>query len=133
MKICNVENCERPVFSSGKCILHVPKKKLKSSPLKSKRKEINFDEIEKMNSFFLEIWKERQHVSEISGEKLIGEVKNYYFHHILEKQSYPELKYKKDNIILITFQEHQNVHLDSFRYEEVNKRRELLKIKYNII
>jgi hypothetical protein len=38
----------------------------------------------------------------------------------------------EENIILMTLNEHANVEGDIYRYEEVNKRRESLKIKYNI-
>ena len=39
--------------------------------------------------------------------------------------------YDKENIILLTADEHSIVHLDMYKYEEINKRRELLLIKYN--
>ena len=56
-----------------------------------------------------------------------------YFHHILPKSKYPEAKYDEENIILLTPQEHSSVESDMYKYEEVNRRRELLKIKYNIL
>jgi hypothetical protein len=55
-----------------------------------------------------------------------------YFHHILPKEKYPEACLDEENIILLTLEEHSNVENDMYRYEEVNKRREQLKIKYNL-
>jgi hypothetical protein len=82
--------------------------------------------IETMRNLFLEIWKERKHYSEVSGDYLGGEALSTFFHHILPKSKYPELQYDKSNIILLTLDEHTNVEADMYRYEEVNKRREQL-------
>lgn len=90
-------------------------------------------ERKKMNDFFLSIWKKKPHKSEISGTWLGNEIKTLYFHHILEKRNYEMAKYDEDNIILLTWEEHQQVESNAYRYEEINRRRELLKIKYNII
>jgi hypothetical protein len=59
---------------------------------------------------FLEIWNERSHVSEISGEPLIenrGQMLwiNQFFH-ILPKSIYRKAKLSKENIILTTWVEH---------------------------
>ena len=85
-----------------------------------------------MLNFFLSIWKERPHKSEVSGKKIYGEPLTIYFHHILEKNKYPEYKYDKDNIIILTWEEHDQVGLNMYFYEEINKRREQLKRKYNV-
>lgn len=79
---------------------------------------------------FEKIWKERKHESEISGEYLGKEILSTYFHHILPKESYPHLKLVEDNIILITFDEHQKVESDATFYPIINERREKLKEKY---
>jgi hypothetical protein len=55
-----------------------------------------------------------------------------YFHHILPKEKYPKACFDEENIILLTLDEHTNVESDMYKYPEVNKRRELLKIKYEI-
>jgi hypothetical protein len=39
----------------------------------------------------------------------------------------------KENIILLTVDEHANVESDIYRYEKINKIREKLKTKYNIL
>jgi hypothetical protein len=86
-----------------------------------------------MNEFFLSIWKKRDHKSEISGKKIYGEPLSTYFHHLLSKKKYPEAAYDEENIIILTFEEHDKVEMDMYFYEEINKRREKLKIKYGLI
>lgn len=134
-KVCG-KNAE-----SEYCFLHKPKKQLQQHGLKptlsrkrlsvgkSKSKEKTLD----MQNFFLAIWKKRPHKSEISGEYLGKEPLSTYFHHILPKSKYPEACLDEENIILLTLLEHEQVEIDMYRYEEVNKRREQLKIKYNLL
>jgi hypothetical protein len=83
-------------------------------------------------NFFLSIWKKRPHKSEVSGQYLGQEALSTYFHHILPKSKYPEACLDEENIILLSLSEHEQVEMDIYRYEEVNKRREQLKIKYNL-
>lgn len=90
------------------------------------------EEQKKRHLFFLEIWNERPHKSEISNVKLYDPISSVYFHHILNRKKYPEAEYDKDNIILVTLDEHTNVENDMYRYDEINKRREQLKTKYGI-
>jgi len=85
-----------------------------------------------MQTFFLQIWKKRPHKSEVSGESLGSEALSTYFHHILPKNKYPEATLDEENIILLTLNEHDQVESDIYRFEEVNKRREQLKKKYEI-
>jgi len=83
-----------------------------------------------MLSVFMDIWHERKHNSEVSGRWLGKEALTIFFHHILPKSKCPQAALDKENIILLTFEEHQKVEQDSTFYEEVNKRREQLKEKY---
>jgi len=53
-----------------------------------------------------------------------------FFHHILPKSKWPQGIFDKENIILLTFDEHQKVEQDPSFYEEVNRRRLKLKEKY---
>lgn len=89
-------------------------------------------ERKKMNEFFLSIWAKRPHKSELSGKSLGKEPLTIYFHHLLSKSKYPFAKYDRQNVILITGDEHANVESNPSRYEEINKRVEILKTKYNI-
>lgn len=83
----------------------------------------------KMRDMFMEIWGERPHRSEISGKWLGKEPLSYLFDHLLEKEIYPEIKYEKWNIALVTIDEHT---LKTNGYP-IAKHKELIeqaKIKY---
>jgi len=83
-----------------------------------------------MQAFFMSIWNKLPHKSEVSGQYLGNEALSTFFHHILAKSKHPELAYIEENIILLTLDEHTNVENDMYRYDEINKRRELLINKY---
>ena len=85
-----------------------------------------------MREFFLTIWKERPHKSEISGASLGQEVLSIFFHHILPKKKYDVAKFDKENIILLSLQEHESVELNMYKYEKINYLREKLLLKYDI-
>ncbi len=85
-----------------------------------------------MIQIFLSIWEKRPHRSIISNKYLGKEPLTIYFHHILPKSKYEYAKYDRENIVLLTFEEHQKVEQDIYYYEVINKIREKLKIKYNI-
>jgi len=107
------------------CFQHKPRKGFKTV-----KKEPAIRQISEMQQFFLQIWKKRQHLSEISGLPLVGEPLSVYFHHILPKNKYPQAALDEENIILLTLNEHDQVESDIYRFEEVNKRREQLIKKY---
>jgi hypothetical protein len=56
-----------------------------------------------------------------------------YFHHILPKEKYPEACFDEENIILLTLLEHADVESDMYKFEEINRRRILLLVKYGKI
>jgi len=105
----------------------------KSLSAKNVRKSQNHRKISDRNEFFLQIWGKRRHFSEISNIYLGREPLSTYFHHILPKEKFPEAEYDEDNIILLTLDEHTNVESNMYKYEEVNKRRDELKLKYERI
>lgn len=77
----------------------------------------------------MEIWDERPHRSEISGLHLfpIGHFKwHWQFAHVLSKGAYPAFKFRKENIMLITPDEHENQE----KYPEFIEKREALKKQY---
>lgn len=132
-KTCGA-NCEGEY-----CFRHKPRKPLNStkmlgnSVIKAKKgfnDGKNQHTFEEQVAFFLQIWKKRPHKSEISGENLGSEPLTIFFHHILPKEKYPQAWLDEDNIILLTWEEHDNVERDMYKYPEINKRRELLKAKY---
>lgn len=134
MKQCSVEGCNYPVWSKGLCKYHIHKTRVKpvrASTMASREKRR--EDTDEMRKFFLTIWSKRLHYSEVSGEWLGKEPLSIYFHHILPKNKYPEAKFDEENIILLTFDEHQNVESNKFRYEEINIRRERLQEKYKVL
>lgn len=68
-------------------------------PLSNKRKPTGELDL------FKEIWEERPHISEISGEPL-REFDVRYFSHILPKSTFPLYRLRKENILLKTPEEH---------------------------
>ncbi len=134
MKTCSVEGCENRIWGKGLCLNHIKRKPItpkRGGLIVAKRDMfVQKTKIETMRNLFLEIWKERKHYSEVSGNYLGKEPLSTFFHHILPKEKYPELEYDKSNIILLTLDEHTDVESDMYKYEEVNKRRESLKLKY---
>lgn len=124
---CKIEGCSYPAWSGGLCKNHN-----KHYPIKSKRnKESKKEEVSQMRDFFLSIWNKRPHFSEVSGTYLGKEPLSTFFHHILLKSKIPEAALDEENIILISSTEHERVHNDMYRYEEINKRREYLLEKYS--
>jgi len=134
MKTCSVEGCENRIWSKGLCLNHIKRKPLPASRqlgITTKVKAfVDKEKINKMRAFFMEIWNKRKHYSEVSGTFLGSEPLTIFFHHILPKEKFPQAKLDEDNIILLTFDEHNNVENDMYKYEEVNERRKHLKIKY---
>lgn len=116
------KNCEKEY-----CFRHAPRKRLSSKP---KKEESNTTWKWDRGAFFLSIWAKRPHNSEVSGKSLGKEPLTIFFHHILPKEKYPQAEFDEDNIILLTFEEHDTVEMDMYRYEEVNNRRIKLLKKY---
>lgn len=139
---CNYKNCNKNCEKEY-CFQHKPKKPLlKGGGLKKKcmikntlttKKQVNVEHIIQMQEFFKLIWNKRNHISEISNEYLGNNPLSIFFHHILPKSKYPQAQYDEDNIILLTFAEHQTVEGDIYKYPKINEIRNKLKIKYNIL
>jgi hypothetical protein len=126
-KTCG-KNCEGEY-----CFKHKPRKRIAAQSLtKSVKKEKVIRDISEMQEFFLQIWRKKLHYSEVSMDYLGKEPLSVFFHHILPKEKYPQAAFDEENIILLTLDEHTNVESDMYRYEEVNKRRDKLKQKYEI-
>ena len=131
-KKCN-NNCEGEY-----CFQHKPRKpmskglfsQMRSRPATDLKRTNEKIDKEAMKYFFLDLWKTRPHKSEVSGQYLGKEPLSIYFHHILPKEKYPEACLDAENIILLTLIEHSNVESDMYKYEEVNKRRKQLILKY---
>lgn len=103
------------------------RKKIDTQDTKDERRA----QLDKDWAFYEKIWNSRPHRSEVSGTPLY-KFTTMYFHHIIPKSKWKEGRYLEENIILLTPEEHAVVENDIYKYEEVNKRREQLKIKYNL-
>ena len=117
------------------CFRHKPRKPLTkkmSSFLHKKldKSEEKIQQISELREFFNKIWQKKLHYSEVSMNYLGKEPLTVFFHHILPKEKYPQAAFDEENIILLTLEEHDNVEKDMYKYPEVNRRRELLKSKY---
>jgi hypothetical protein len=130
-KTCG-KNCEGEYCFKHKPRKKLPARKVKLGILSQELVDECKKEIEEMQQFFLKIWKKKLHYSEVSMDYLGKEPLSVFFHHILPKEKYPQAAFDEENIILLTLDEHTNVESDMYRYEEVNKKREQLKKKYNI-
>jgi hypothetical protein len=118
---------------SDYCFQHKPRTQLQrgGKPSLTAKKKVSDGKTHQMREFFLSYWKKMPHYSEISGKWLGKEPMSTYFHHILPKEKYPEACFDEENIILLTLEEHSDVENDMYKYEEINKRRKQLKLKYN--
>jgi hypothetical protein len=123
------KSCGAPCEGEGYCFRHKPRKPLPKSRIPVK-KQANDRKSSDLHEFFLKLWKKFPHYSMVSGKYLGNEPLSVFFHHILPKEKYPEASLDEENIILLTLEEHDQVEMDIYRYEEVNIRRNLLKAKY---
>ena len=127
MKICTVDGCTYPVWSKGVCKKHAPKKPLKKSYPNPNHEEWR----EPRNRFFASIWTKRPHWCECCGRWLGTEPRTYMFDHILEKETYPELKFEEENIALVCLTCHSqksNGYLTDFYKTKIS----FVKKKFNI-
>lgn len=80
---------------------------IKKKAISPELKDLGQRKAIEMWDFYMEIWKERPHVSEVSGDPLGRTPKSWMFEHLLEKSKHPELRFVKKNVILCTFAEHE--------------------------
>lgn len=69
------------------------------------------EEREKDLAFYQEIWDERPHYCYETGQWLGNEPLTVFFHHLLEKEMYPELRYEKENVVLVSWRTHDQIGL----------------------
>lgn len=115
-----LKNCKHPTCK-GKCRrIKAPKKKpnqlkrtvIKKVSTKQGKKNRQKSKLTKKDrTFFQEIWEEREHIDFETDQPIFGEVASLYFHHVLPKRpkhlgGYPEFRYKKWNIVLVSWETH---------------------------
>jgi hypothetical protein len=99
------DNKQAPSISSTR----KPSQRIKQISDKRKQRLSGYSEWD----MFIDIWKKRPHVSELSGKGLKYGPENpkefvKQFLHVLPKGTYPSLRLEKENILLGTFEEHEN-------------------------
>lgn len=98
------------------------------------KQSINYRETRSMLDFFMEIWIEREHVSQISGEP-IEEFNIMCFAHVVNKNSYPEYKFSKEAVVLMLPREHHvfdnqtDIARKDKRFDWVFEKRQELKLR----
>ena len=141
MKKCNKDSCNNPVWAKGVCKKHTPKipiprkglyQQMRERPATDLKRTNEKIDKEAMRTVFRIIWKNRAHKSQLSPIYLSSELLSIYCHHILPKSKYPQAMLDEENIILLSGDEHTNVENDMYKYEEINRRRDYLKVKYDL-
>lgn len=136
LKICKTCKKERNLWKSGECKScsfksNPPKKIAKYSAKGLEKRKEDVEKTKRLHSWFNLLWSQEPHYSEISGKFLGSENSSMYWHHIFSKSQFPEYEFDRNNLIRISGDEHATVETNPYFYEEVNKRREILKQKYN--
>ena len=72
--------------------------------------------------FFKQIWNDRPHYSEISVQFLGDQYNPVFFSHILTKAAYPGFRHNPNNIMLMTFDEHQEYEFHSRSTSEFKRK-----------
>ncbi|MEK6879613.1 MAG: HNH endonuclease signature motif containing protein [Nanoarchaeota archaeon] len=108
-KKCNFEGCNYNQFGGGYCRNHqYLRTDKKPKVLKKTKRPVNLKQLHDDWHFYLEIWNERPHLCENCGQWLGNEPLTLYFDHLLEKSKYPDLRYEKENIMLLCWQDHSS-------------------------
>jgi hypothetical protein len=102
--LCREHTKQRHIASAESKGMVVDAKERKH-PKIAKRSEKNKELVKQQTLMFWEIWNERKHKSEVSGLPL-GAFDIRYFSHVLTKAAYPKFRLKKENIVLMTPEEH---------------------------
>lgn len=129
---CSV--CNKP-SNTEQCFLHKPKKTLKKTNIKIKEKS-NEQKIEKkensdkMNMFWMYCWENLPQYSEISKWKF-KDCNKMHYHHLLPKNTHPELKFSIGNILCVTQNEHTIIENDLDTFSVVKKRITEVKKNYD--
>lgn len=134
-KICISCKNECYIWSKNRCKTcfnkDFPPKSIKKISDKGKiAKEKKKENTKKLHEWFYEIWKNEPHFSELSGLPLGSVFSTCYYHHILPKSRYKGAEFDRENIIILTFEEHQEVESNPTKFEKINIIREKLKEKY---
>lgn len=124
------KTCGKP-SESEYCFLHKIRKPLaKTGGFKisgKSKKNILYDK-DKMWELFLSIWKQRGPYSEIDNTYLGKEAKSVFFDHLMPKENFPEVMYEEWNILIVSWEQHDNRHngiIPEKYQEKINKAKEM--------
>ena len=101
------------IWSGGmlkECSYRIKKPKgLKKMSDKGKiKRELKKELVKTDMAFYFNLWQHNPHICAFCQVKLGDKPKLYYFDHILEKQAFPALRHKTDNIQFLCLQCHNN-------------------------
>lgn len=125
-KTCKAKGCKWNVFAKEYCKNHqylrtdYKPPSLKKTPIrkKSEKQRSRLGEQKLLQEadwrFYLEIWDERDHICFETDQYLGNEPQTLFFHHVLEKgiRRYKKYRHCKWNIVLISWQVHDQVGMD---------------------
>lgn len=145
-KICEIKDCENPVWSKKLCRFHFqkqnPPKKISYKSAKQKVKDIEKKErTKKLHEWFLEIWDERKEKDEFgyfvrcfeTNKKMYEQYYKYntsVYHHVLLKSKYREFEFNRENIVIILPEIHSQIHVDSSKTPKIEEYTLNLKKKW---
>ena len=133
-KIWARKMCQRCDYLTKSKIPKTDKHKVKKKPLFSLEEGTQDKDTNKPSQYnmFLDIYNKSNKVSQISGKQLVEpehKMFTWQFEHILPKGTYPDLKYNKDNIMLMTWQEHFDLTNNTAKCKENSMYDTYFKIK----
>lgn len=103
-------------------------KRISSKKLKEEQEDSTWEEDTKFYSY---IWSMRKHECYETGKWLGNEPLTVFFHHVLPKEQFPEYRHASWNILLISHETHDQVHMDMDRTPKIKKRYLELLEKHN--
>lgn len=149
-KICNSCGEKKAIAHKKLCLCHYCNEKRKFENKKSKplnfidsfTKDKEYNRIKfrsnkgnkvanEDSKFFHQIWKERNHVSEISGIDLGDDYNPVFFSHTLTKGAYPKARHWSENIFLMTYEEHNEWEFGDRSKIEFKKKFKIVIKRYN--
>lgn len=96
--------------------------RLKRVSLKQRLKIEQKKEITKRDhETYREIWKDRPHTCIESGRGLGKEPLTTYFHHLLKKETFPQYRWEKWNIVILSPEMHGNAESDLDKVPKVKE------------
>ena len=112
---------------------------IKRKPVDPEKKKVREEQHDLDRTFYMGIWESRPHYCELCNTGLWGEIRSYFFHHILPKGSdrYKHLRYEDKNILFVCFSCHQQIetcpsNLPIKNYEKLLSIIQKIKILFNV-